>query len=66
MKIALLATKINRHTGEVTDNEVKHTKVINEDEFYKPLVEVLGSDFLKQFEGGAKVGQGSQRNERPT
>lgn len=50
MKVALINTKINRHTGKVIGKEIKEIKTVNEDEFYRPLVEVLGNDFLRKFE----------------
>lgn len=49
MKVALINTKINRHTGKVIGKEIKEIKTVNEDEFYRPLVEILGNGFLKQF-----------------
>lgn len=49
MDVALVTISIDRDSGEVIKREIKETKTIDEDEFYKPLVEVLGDAFLEQY-----------------
>lgn len=49
MEVALISTKFNRHTGKQISKEIKEVKTVDEDEFYRPLVEVLGDAFLEQF-----------------
>lgn len=49
MEVALITAKINRDTGEVIEKEIKEIREVDEDEFYRPLVEVLGDAFLDQY-----------------
>lgn len=46
MKVALVTVSICRHTGKELNREVKETFEVDEDEFFRPLVEVLGDAFL--------------------
>ncbi len=57
MKVAVVSTKLNRHTGEVISREIKEIRTVNEEEFYRPLVEVLGNGFLKQFKKGGNLSE---------
>lgn len=47
MKVSLVSIKIDRNTNKVINREIKETKEVDEDEFYEPLVKVLGDSFLK-------------------
>lgn len=49
MEISLVTITVDRHTGETISREVKETKEVDEDQFYRPLVEVLGDEFLKHW-----------------
>ncbi len=55
MKASLVSKIINRHTGDVIKREIKEVKRVDEDEFYRPLVEVLGNAFLKQYSKNKEV-----------
>ena len=52
MEVALIT---NRHTGEIIERETKKIKKVDEDEFYRPLVEVLGDAFLEQYNKNKEV-----------
>ncbi|MCR2045523.1 hypothetical protein [Anaerosalibacter massiliensis] len=47
MKLALVSMKIDRFTNKVISREAKEIKEVDEDEYYKPLIEMLGDEFLK-------------------
>lgn len=49
MTVDLVTIKINKHTGETISKEIKETKKVDKDEFYRPLVETLGDAFLKHY-----------------
>lgn len=49
VKAAIMTIIIDRDTGERISKEIKEIRTVNEDEFYRPLVEILGNGFLKQF-----------------
>ncbi len=51
MKVALVSIRIDRNTNKVINREIKETKEVDEDEFYEPLVKVLGDSFLKEWKG---------------
>lgn len=55
MEIALVSVKIDRHTGETINKEVKEVMEVDEDEFYRPLVEILGDEFLEQYKNKREV-----------
>ncbi len=48
IEVAVVTTSINRKTGK-KKIEVVETKKVNEDEFYEPLVRILGENFLKEW-----------------
>lgn len=50
MEVALVTISICRHTGKELSREIKEVREIDEDEFFRPLVEVFGDEFLKQKE----------------
>lgn len=47
MEVALVTVTIDRNTGKTISREVKEVKEVDEDEFYRPLVKILGDEFLK-------------------
>ena len=49
MKVALITVSIDRETGEVIKEVAGGIEQINEDEFYRPLIEVFGNGFIKQW-----------------
>lgn len=51
MEIALVTVTICRHTGKELGREVRESFEVDEDEYYRPLVEVLGNEFIKYREG---------------
>lgn len=55
LRASLVSKTINRHTGEIIKREIKEVKRVDEDEFYRPLVEVLGDAFLKQYNKNKEV-----------
>lgn len=57
MEVALVSVKIDRHTGETINKEVKEVMEVDEDKFYRPLVEVLGDAFLEQYNKNKEVKQ---------
>lgn len=52
MKVAHLRTKIDRKTGEVIKQEIIEIEEVDEDKFYRPLVEIYGDRFIKDFKEG--------------
>lgn len=55
--IAIIKTTISRETGQVIREEVVKQVDMSEDEYFRPLVEVLGNRFLREYEnkGGERV-----------
>lgn len=49
MEVALITVTVDRNTGKTISREIKEVKEVDEDEFYRPLVEVLGDAFLKHI-----------------
>jgi len=47
MQIEVLSVTICRHTGKELKREIKEVREVDEDEFYRPLVEVFGDAFLE-------------------
>lgn len=45
MKVAIVKTRIDRHTGETLSSEVEGFTEMSEEEYYQPLVEM----FYKAF-----------------
>ena len=41
MKVAHIRTTIDRHTGEVLQEEIVGDEEVDEDKFYRPLVEIF-------------------------
>lgn len=41
MKVAHVKTTIDRHTGEVLQSEIVGYEEVDEDKFYRPLVEIF-------------------------
>lgn len=54
MEVSLVSTIYCRKTGELLNTKIIETKEIDEDEFYRPLVEVLGDAFLEQYNKNKK------------
>ena len=52
MKVAIKKIKINRKTGEKIKEEILEIKEVDEDEYFRPLVEIYGRDFYKEFQRG--------------
>jgi len=49
MEIALVSATYCRKTGELLNTKMIEAQEVDEDEFYKPIVEILGDEFLKQY-----------------
>ena len=49
MKVAHVKTTIDRKTGEVIKQEITGYKEVDEDEYYRPLVEMYGKRILKEM-----------------
>lgn len=47
MRVAVVKATINRDTGEVLKREVVDHIEMDEDEYYRPLVEILAKDAEK-------------------
>lgn len=52
MKVATKSVTICRKTGKVLKEEILEVFEMDEDEYYRPLVEVFGNAFLKEFNEG--------------
>ncbi|MBU5439460.1 hypothetical protein KQI42_15705 [Tissierella sp. MSJ-40] len=52
MEVALVTVTIDRNTGKTINKEVKEVFEVDEDEFYRPLIKVLGDDFIRRWKGG--------------
>ena len=55
MKVARIKTTIDRHTGEVLQEEIVGYEEVDEDKFYRPLVEIflariMEDDIRRQLE----------------
>lgn len=50
MEVALVTVTLDRESGQTISTEVKGVKEVDEEQFYRPLVEVLGNAFLKHME----------------
>ena len=51
MKVATKRIKIDRKTGEKIKEEILETQEVDEDEYFRPLVEIYGRNFIKNFKG---------------
>lgn len=49
MKVAIMRTTVDRKTGEILKEEIKDYEEIDEDTYYRPLVEIYGDRILKEF-----------------
>lgn len=49
MEVSLVSTTYCRKTGESLSTKIVETQEVDEDEFYRPLIEVLGDAFLEQY-----------------
>ncbi|MDD2494693.1 MAG: hypothetical protein PHE29_05825 [Tissierellia bacterium] len=49
MKVGIIRTSIDRKTGKKISEEIIEVKEMDEEEYYRPLVRILGDDFLKRF-----------------
>lgn len=58
MQAAIAKTTIDRKTGKVLSQEIIGYEQVNEDEFYRPLVEVF---YKRIFEGGTPQTQAEGR-----
>lgn len=47
MEVALVTVTVDRNTGKTISREIKEVKKADEEQFYRPLVEVLGDAFLE-------------------
>lgn len=52
MKVAYIKTTIDRRTSEVKNQEIVGYEEVNEDEYYRPLVEVFWMRIKKELEKG--------------
>ncbi|OHW62195.1 hypothetical protein EUAN_12640 [Andreesenia angusta] len=52
MKTAIVSRKYDRSSGKQISVEVREHKDVDEKEFYKPIVEVFGKDFLEKWKKG--------------
>ena len=52
INVAEKVTTIDRHTGQVIKGEIVSVTEMDEDAYYRPLVEVLGRDFYNKWEAG--------------
>ncbi len=49
MEVSLVSATYCRKTGELLSTRIIETQEVDEDEFYRPLIEVLGDAFLEQY-----------------
>jgi len=55
VEVSLLTISICRHTGKELKREIKEVREVDEDEFYRPLVEVFGDAFLEYCRNSKEV-----------
>jgi len=48
VRVAHIRTTIDRHTGEIIQQKVIGYEEVDEDQYYKPLVEILGKRFMEE------------------
>lgn len=49
MEVALVTVSYCRETNKEIKREVKEVQQVDEDKFYRPLVEMLGDAFLEYY-----------------
>lgn len=49
MKVCIIRTRFDRKTGDVLEEEIAEQIEVNEDVFYKPLVEIFYNDLNKKI-----------------
>ena len=49
MKVGIQRVRIDLKTRKKISEEIIEEKEIDEDEYYRPLVKILGDDFLRRF-----------------
>ncbi len=65
MKVGILKVRIDLKTRKRISEEIIGEKEIDEDEYYRPLVKILGDDFLRRFNSGEySTEKREQTNER--
>lgn len=52
MKVGIKRVSIDLKTGKKIAEEIIEEKERDEEEYYRPLVRILGDDFLKRFKAG--------------
>jgi len=52
MKVGIKRVRIDLKTRERLSEEIIEEREMDEDEYYGPLVKVLGDDFLRRFKAG--------------
>lgn len=52
MKVGIIRTRIDLKTKNRISEEIIEVKEMDEDEYYGPIVRILGNDFLKRFKAG--------------
>lgn len=55
MRVAIVRTTIDRKTGQELNQEVIGTEEIDEDKFYRPLVEIFGKRILEAIRNGELI-----------
>jgi len=56
MKVAIVRTTIDRKTGQQISEEVIGYDELDEDAFYRPLVEILGKRVLEALQNNKQEG----------
>jgi len=49
MRVVCKTATIDRHTGELKNEEITSYKEVDEDEYYRPLVEMYGDRILAEM-----------------
>lgn len=55
MKLAHIRTTIDRHTGEVISKEIIGYKVVDEYEYFRPLVEIFWKRIQEEMKREGKI-----------
>lgn len=55
MKVAIVRTTIDRKTGKLIDQQIIGTEEVDEDRFYRSLVEIFGKRILEAIRNGELI-----------
>jgi len=62
MEVAIVRTTIDRKTGKLIDQQIIGTEEVDEDRFYRSLVEIFGKRILEAIRNGELVENENEEN----